>query len=70
MHFLQKHTFANILNSILNARIEFGVWPKNAEGKTSQSEEALRGDKLAYFAMEPLLYRPVLTSDFGSDVSP
>ena len=69
MHFPEKHTAANISDRLLNARIDFGVWPKDAEGRIPESEEALRCNKLAYFGMEPPLDRPVLTSDCGSDVS-
>ena len=69
MHFHRKHTTANISERLLNARIDFGVWPKDAEGRIPKSEKALRCDKLAYFGMEPPLYRPVLTSDCGIDVS-
>ena len=69
MHFPKKHTAANISEPLLNARIDFGVWPKDAEGRIPESEEALRCDKLACFGMEPPLHRLVLTSDCGSDVS-
>ena len=68
MHFPKKHTATNISDRLLNAPIHFGVWPKNAKGRSLQSEKALRCDKLAYFGMESLLDRPVLTSDCGSDV--
>ena len=47
---------------------DFDVWPKNAKGKIPQSEEALSCDKLAYFAAKSLFDRPVLTSDYESDV--
>ena len=33
MHFSEKHTAANISDRLLNARIDFGVWPKDAEGR-------------------------------------
>ena len=69
MHFPKKHTVANISDRLLNARIDFGVWPKDAKGRIPKSEEALRCDKLAYFGMEPPLDRLVLTSDCKSDVS-
>ena len=67
--FPQKPTSANISDGLLNARIDFGVWPRDVEGRIPRSEEALRCDELAYFGMEPPLDRPVLTSDCGSDVS-
>ena len=67
--FPKKHTGANISDRLLNKRFDFGVWPKDAEGRIPESEKALRCDKLAYFGMEPPLDRPVLTSDCGSDVS-
>ena len=69
MHFPKKHTTVNIFDSLWNARIDFGVWPKNAKGRIPKSEGALRSDKLAYFGMEPTLDRPVMTSNSRSDVS-
>ena len=69
MNFPGKHTVANISDRLLNARIDFGVWPKDAEGRIPKSEETLRCTKLAYFGMELPLDRPVLTSDCESDVS-
>ena len=69
MHFHKKNTAANISDRLLNAQIDFGVWPKDAEGRIPKGEEALRCDKLAYFGMEPPLDIEVLTSDCGSDVS-
>ena len=63
MHFPKKHTATNISDRLLNACIDFGVWPKDAEGRIPESEETLRCDKLAYFGMEPPLDRPILTSD-------
>ena len=68
MHFPKKHTTVNIFERFLNARIDFGVWSKDGEGRTPESEETLRCDKLVYFGMEPPLDRPVLTSDCGSNV--
>ena len=68
MHFPKKHTATNISQSLLNAHIDFGVWPKDAEGRIPTSEEALRCDKLVYFGMAPPLDRLVLTSDCGSDL--
>ena len=59
---------ANISDRLLNACIDFGVWPKDAKGRIPKSEEALRCNKLAYFGMEPPLERPVLTSDCGNYV--
>ena len=69
MHFPEKHTTVNISDRLLNARIDFGVWPKDAEGRIRKSEEALRCEKLVYFGMKPPLDRPVVASDCGSDVS-
>ena len=69
MHFLKKHTAANIFDSLLNARIDSAAWPRNAEGRIPESEEALRGVKLVHFGLKPALDRPVLTTDCGSDVS-
>ena len=68
MHFPEKHSNANISDRLLNARIDFGVWPKDAEGRIPKIEEALRCEILAYFGMELPLDRPVLTSDCRSDV--
>ena len=67
IHFPEKHIVANISDRLFNAHIDFGVWPKDAEGRIPESEEALRCDKLAFFGMEFPLDRPVLTSDCGSD---
>ena len=53
----------------MNVRIDFGIWPKDAEGRIPESEEALRCNKLVYFGMEPPLDRLVLTNDCESDVS-
>ena len=68
MHFPPKHTTTNVYDGLWNVRIDFDVWPKSVEGTIPQSEEALRSDKLAHFAIEAPLNRPVLTSDCGSDV--
>ena len=68
MYFPPKHTTTNISDSLLNARIDFDVWPKSVEGRIPQSEEALRSDKIARFAIKPPLSRPVLTIDCRSDV--
>ena len=69
MHFPKKHTTRNISDSLLNALIDFYVWPKSAEDRIPQSEEAPRSNKLAHFAIETPLDRPDLTNDCGSDVS-
>ena len=69
MHFPKKHTVANICDRLLNARIDFGVWPKDAASRIPKNEEALKCNKLVYFGMKPPLDRLVLTSDCGSDVS-
>ena len=65
---LGKNTVANISGRLLNARIDFGVWSKDVEGRIPESDETLRCEKLAYFGMEPPLDRPVLTSDCRSEV--
>ena len=69
MHSPEKHTAANICDSLLNARIDIGVWSQSAEGKIPQSEGAKSSDKLAYLATKPSLDAPVLMSGYGSDVS-
>ena len=68
MHFSEEHTAANISDRLLNSCIDFGVWPKDVEGRIPESEEALRCKKLAHFGVEPPLGRLVLTSDCGSYV--
>ena len=69
MHFPKKCRAENISNSLLNARIDFDVWPKNVEGTIPPIWKALSYDKLAYFAMEPPWDKLVLSSDCESDVS-
>ena len=69
MHFPKKYTTTNISDSLLSARIDFYVLPKSVEGRIPQSEEALSNDRLAYLETKPTLDAPLLTSDFGSDVS-
>ena len=69
MHSPEKHSTANICDSLLNARTNFGVWSKSGESKITQSEEAVSSDKLAYLAAKPSLDAPVLMSDCGSDIS-
>ena len=66
MHFPRIHTIANISNHLLNAYMDFGVWPKDAEGSIPKNEEDLSCNKLAYFGMEPSLDRLVMTSNCGS----
>ena len=53
MHFPEKHTTANIFDSLLNVRIDFGEWPKKAEGSIPQSEEALKFNEFVYSVIEP-----------------
>ena len=48
MHFSKNHTTTNISDSLLNTRIDFDAWPKSAEGRIPNSEEAPRCDKLAH----------------------
>ena len=55
MLFTDKHTTINGFDSLLNARIDCGVWRKRVEGKIPQSEEALSNDKIAYLATKPPL---------------
>ena len=69
MHVPKKHAAANISDRLLNAHIDFDLWPKDARGRIPESEEALRCEKLAYFGLELPLDRLVLTSDCGRDVS-
>ena len=66
MHFPEKHTTTNICDSLLNARTNFGVWSKSADGKIPQGEEAMSSDKLACLATKPSLDAPVLMSDCGA----
>ena len=68
--FPQKtHRCKHISERLLDARIDFDVWPKDVEGRIPKSEVPLRCDKLAYIRMELPLDRPLLTSDCWNDVS-
>ena len=69
MHSPKKHTTTNICDSLPNARIDFGVWPKSIKGKIPQSEGAMSSDKLVYLATRPSLDTLALMSDCGSDIS-
>ena len=57
MHFPKKHTTATICESLLNARIDFGVWSKSAEGRVPQSEGAMSSDKPTQLAKKDIFGR-------------
>ena len=66
--FPKDHTTGNNSDKLMDLRLEFGVYPKNSEGRTPQWPDAVRFDKLLYFQLEPRLDKLVLTNDCGSDV--
>ena len=53
----------------MNLRLEFGVYPRNSGGRTPQCLDVVRIHKLLYFKLGPQLDKPLLTGDWGSDVS-
>ena len=67
--FPEDHTATNIPKKLMDLRLEFGLYPKSFDGRTTQCLDAVRLDKLLYFRLEPRLDKSVLTSDCGSDVS-
>ena len=67
--FPEDHTTANIAKKLMDLYLEFSLYPKSFDGKTTQCPDAVRLDKQLYFKLEPQLDKPVLTSDCGSDVS-
>ena len=69
IHLLEDHIVANISNKLMDLRLEFRVYPKIFDGRPLQSLYAVRADKLLYFQLEPIMDKPVLTSNCGSDVS-
>ena len=52
----------------MDLRLEFGLYPKSFDGRTSQFLDAVRLAKLMYFKLEPQLDKSVLTSDCESNV--
>ena len=50
--FLKDHTTTNISDKLMDLRLEFGVYPRNFEGRTPQCPDAARIDKIAYFILE------------------
>ena len=69
INFPQDHTAANISNKLMDLRLEFGVYPRSSDGTPLQSLPAVRGDKVLYFQLKPIMDKPMLTSDCGSDVT-
>ena len=51
--FPEEHTATNISEKLMDLRLEFGLYPKNFDGKTAQCPDAMRLDKLLYFRLEP-----------------
>ena len=43
----------NISEKLMDLRLEFGVYPRNSDGRTPQCPDAVRIDKLLYFRLEP-----------------
>ena len=52
----------------MDFRLEFAIYPRSADGGTSQCPDVVRTDKLLHFQLEPRLDKLVLTSDCGSDM--
>ena len=69
INFLQWHTATNISEKLMDLRLDFGVYPRSRDGRPPQSLQAMRRHKVFYLKEEPELDKPVLTSDYGSDVS-
>ena len=67
--FPQWHTAANISEKLMDLRLDFGVYPRSCDGRPPQSLQAMRRHNVFYFKEEPDLDKPVLTRDYGSDVS-
>ena len=59
----EDQTTANILEKLMDLRLEFGLYPKSSDGKTSQCPDAVKLDKKIFFRLEPRLDKPVLTSN-------
>ena len=68
INFLEDHTIANISDKLMDLRLEFGVYPRNSDGRTPQCLDVVRIDKLMYFQLEPQLDKLVLANDCGNDV--
>ena len=69
INFPQDHTIATISNKLMDLCLEFGVYPRSFDGRPIQNMHAVRTDKLLYFQLEPVMDKPMLTNDCGSDVS-
>ena len=67
-NFPQVHTTANISNKLMDLRLEFGVYPRSSDGRPLQSLHAVRVEKVVYLQLKPVMDKPVLTSDCGSEV--
>ena len=65
----KDHTAMNISEKLMYLRLEFGLYPKSFDGRTTQCTDAARLLKLLYFTLELQLDKPILTSDCGSEVS-
>ena len=51
--FLEDHTIANTSDKLMDLLLEFGVYPKNIDGRNLQCLDAVRLDKLLHFTLEP-----------------
>ena len=49
----KDHNVANILEKLMDLRLEFGVYPKSSDVRTPQCLDAVRLDKLLYFTLTP-----------------
>ena len=68
-NFLEDHPTMNILEKLVDLCLEFGVNPKNSDGKTPLWRDGVRLDILLYFTLELRFDKPMLSNDCGSDVS-
>ena len=69
LNLLEDNTAANISEKLMDLRLEFGVYLRTSDGRTTQFLDVVRLDKLLYFTLERQLDKPVLAKDYGSDVS-
>ena len=50
--FPKDHTAANISEKLMDLRLEFGLYPKSFDGRTTQCLDVVRLAKLMYFRLE------------------
>ena len=52
VHFPEDHFTTNISDKVMDLRLEFGVYPKNSEGKTPQCPDVVSLDTLLCVTLE------------------